>query len=64
MLNSAEGLLHDFCGSRYVGVDINSFGRPIMYYQLDIPSKDSIEWNNCIKHADQMFRRKEYNICG
>ena len=59
---SAEGIIHDFGGSYFVGVDNMSFGNPYKYVLLNPSPEERKNWNRAIEKGDQRFNNEEHNL--
>jgi len=58
---TSEGVVHDYAGSNFVGVDDFAFGDPHKYVELE-PNLNGDSWNECIRKADDKYSEESYNI--
>ena len=59
---TSNGIIHDFAGSNYVGIDNMAFGNPTKYVQLNPNDKEINEWDNAIEKGDEKFNMENHNL--
>ena len=60
---TSNGIIHDFAGSNYVGIDNMAFGNPTKYVQLTPNDREINEWDNAIDKGDERFSMENHNLC-
>ena len=52
---TSDGIIHDFAGSYYVGIDNMAFGKPCKYVILDPTEDERAEWDKAIEKGDDRY---------
>ena len=60
---TSNGIIHDFAGSYYVGIDNFAFGTPTKYIMLYPNEKERNEWDNSIEKGDLKYNMEFHNLC-
>jgi hypothetical protein len=60
-IGTSEGVLHDFAGPYYIGVDDLAFGETHKYIQLDVT--EPVRYDQALLKADKRFEGENHNIC-
>ena len=60
---NSNGIIHDFAGSFFVGVDDFAFGKPTKYIKLKPSEKEKYEWDRAVEKGDNKFNMEEHNLC-
>ena len=59
---TSTGIIHDFAGSYYVGIDNFAFGSPTKYIMLNPNELERNEWDNAIEKGDEKFNLENHNL--
>lgn len=59
---TSRGIIHDFVGSFFVGVDDFTFGDPIVYVELSLNENQKKNWDRAIEKGDNKFNMEEHNL--
>ena len=60
---TSDGIIHDFAGSFYVGIDNMAFGKPCKYIMLNPTEEERAEWDKAIEKGDDQYNTEEHNLC-
>ena len=60
---TSNGIIHDFAGSYYVGVDNMAFGSPCKYVILSPNHTERTNWDRCVDKGDERFNNEAHNLC-
>ena len=61
-IGTSTGIIHDFAGSFFVGVDDFAFGKPTKYIQLKLTEQEKYNWDRAIEKGDNKYNMEEHNI--
>ena len=59
----SEGIIYDFGGPYYIGVDRFTFGAATRYIQLDPSKCKGMDWDTAVKSANDVYCKRVHNIC-
>eukprot|EP00922_Rhytidocystis_sp_ex-Travisia-forbesii_P030510 GHVS01045076.1.p1 GENE.GHVS01045076.1~~GHVS01045076.1.p1 ORF type:complete len:144 (+),score=7.49 GHVS01045076.1:252-683(+) len=64
---TSDGIVQDFGGHHYIGIDDMTFGKPLMYWNLShglpaAPRRCSHLWDSAVNDASHIFRQRQHNI--
>ena len=60
---TSGGIIHDFAGSYYVGIDNMAFGSPCKYVLLSPTHTERDNWDRCVDKGDERFNNEPHNLC-
>eukprot|EP00922_Rhytidocystis_sp_ex-Travisia-forbesii_P030509 GHVS01045075.1.p2 GENE.GHVS01045075.1~~GHVS01045075.1.p2 ORF type:complete len:119 (+),score=11.84 GHVS01045075.1:88-444(+) len=66
---TSDGVIHDFGGPYYIGIDDMTFGKPLMYWNLSPglpapPDRCSQLWDSAVNDASSTFRQRQVSHTG
>ncbi|MCQ2816840.1 MAG: TMEM222 family protein, partial [archaeon] len=59
---TAKGIVHDFAGSYFIGIDDMAFGAPHKYVQLNLTNEERERWDEAVSAADNKYSKEEHNL--
>ena len=61
-IGDSNGMIHDFAGSFYIGVDNFAFGKPTKYFRLELSNEEKKNLDKAIELGDQKFSKEEHHL--
>ena len=61
-IGTSRGIIHDFAGSYYIGVDNFAFGKPTKYIKLKLSEQEKYNWDKAIEKGDNKYKMEKHNI--
>lgn len=60
---SSSGIVHEFAGDHFIGLEHLSFGNPVKYFQFrDLTDKQKEIWDEAIEESDAHFKETKHNL--
>lgn len=60
---TSDGIIHDFAGSYFIGIDNMAFGNPHKYVLLNPNENEKADWDKAVEKGDERFNTEEHNLC-
>ena len=62
-IGHSNGMIHDFAGPYYIGIDDFAFGETTKYVKLKIDESDIARYNKSLERADKEYKKRVHNLC-
>lgn len=59
---TSDGVIHDFAGSYYIGIDNMAFGNPHKYVMLNPDEREKARWDKAVEQGDERYNTEEHNL--